>query len=72
MTELLTMQDLAGKLKLSYANISKLKKAGKILAPINSLGTHSPRWSAAEVEAWITAGMPLASDWEARKAAVPR
>jgi excisionase family DNA binding protein len=63
MNELLTSQDLADKLRVSVSTIKAWRKQGKIPAPL-SLSRKSLRWSQADIDAWIAAGMPCLLEWE--------
>ena len=53
---------------LSRAKWFQLLSAGKVPAPIRTLGTRCPRWSVEELRAWIRARCPDRLAWEGLKA----
>ena len=61
----LTKTDLAERLQMSVRTIDRRRAGGEILLPLEGHG--HPRWSAADVEAWIAAGTPTAAIWERHK-----
>jgi predicted DNA-binding transcriptional regulator AlpA len=58
----LTAHALAETLNTSVRSIHRLNSGGKVPRP-SRLGGQL-RWSRAEIEAWITAGMPDRRSWE--------
>jgi predicted DNA-binding transcriptional regulator AlpA len=54
--------DLAFVLRTSLATIHRLRAAGKLPRALK-LGSQL-RWRVAEVQAWVTAGMPDLQTWE--------
>jgi predicted DNA-binding transcriptional regulator AlpA len=60
---LLSADDLAKLLRVSKATIWRLRAAGKLLKPIESLGPQLLRWRYDETWRWIKAGMPNAATW---------
>ncbi|HWG42518.1 MAG TPA: hypothetical protein VN688_06990 [Gemmataceae bacterium] len=58
---------LAAWLETSKATLFRMLAAGKIPRPM-PFG-QQPRWNAAEIRAWIAAGMPARAEWEARRKA---
>jgi predicted DNA-binding transcriptional regulator AlpA len=65
---LLVSDDLADLLNCSLRTLHRLNASGKLPAPIR-IGTRGarPRWRREEIEAWIVAGCPPRTEWEARK-----
>jgi len=63
--QLLTAKTFGQLLSLSKRQIFRLNGCGKIPAPIRIGG--SVRWSAAEIDDWLTAGAPDRRTWEALK-----
>jgi len=59
----LTAEELASLLKSSLESIYRFNAKGLIPRP-SRLGGQL-RWKRAEIEAWIDAGMPSRSEWEA-------
>ena len=55
-------------LSLSRATVFAMNSAGKIPRPLRP-GIKDPRWSVAELRAWIEGGCPTREQWETRKAA---
>ena len=47
----------------------ELQSAGKVPAPIRTLGTRCPRWSVEELRDWVRAGCPDRVQWERVKGA---
>lgn len=60
-TGLLTKRDVAGLLRTSVRTFDRRRADGEILEPLT--GSGHPRWSAAEVDAWIAAGSPRPAVW---------
>jgi len=64
-TTALKKRDLAVRLELSLRTLDRRRADGEILEPLE--GSGHPRWSAAEVDAWIAAGSPRAAVWKKHK-----
>ncbi len=60
---LINVQQLARMLKRSAASLERDQKAGRLPAQIYVGG--SKRWRRAEIEAWVAAGCPIRTEWEA-------
>lgn len=58
----LDRKDLAEVLGMAVGTLCRRRAEGRILDPLPISGAH-PRWSGAEVEAWVAAGTPLAAVW---------
>ena len=67
-TELLTIGDLAKRLRISIRQTRKLKAEGSLPNPIR-LG-RSIRWRASEIAEWIQANCPCRAVWENRAGSV--
>lgn len=63
----LTAPNLAEQLGISQRHLHTLNQQGKVPKPIR-LG-NSVRWPRSEIEAWLAAGAPDRTAWEARKRA---
>lgn len=61
---LLSARDLAHLLRVSTATIWRLRAAGKLPRPLDSLGKQLLRWDASEVQRWVQAGMPDLKTWQ--------
>jgi len=61
---LLSAAMLAQLLSVSTATIWRLRAAGKLPRPLNSLGKQLLRWDADEIRRWVAAGMPDMKTWE--------
>ncbi len=61
----LSASELAARLNVSLRHIRRMDAAGKVPKPVR-LGA-SVRWSVAEIEAWLEAGAPDRSTWEAMR-----
>lgn len=66
---LLAAKDFARLLRVSKATFCRLKSAGKLPRPLDSLGQQLLRWRLDEVRTWIEAGMVPLAEWEAIKRA---
>jgi hypothetical protein len=62
---LLTLSDIARHLKVSIAQLQKLRRAGRILRPTVTLG-RSPRFLDKSFYAWLNAGCPPAIYWDGK------
>lgn len=65
--KLLSTEAVAQILSLSKRTIHRLNSSGLIIKPLRISG--SLRYVQSELMAWIQAGMPSRSEWEARKQA---
>lgn len=63
-------KDAAALLGISRAQFFKLHSAGKVPAPVY-LGAKAPRWSVAELRAWLEAGCPDRQAWQRLRRAAP-
>ena len=63
--QLLTTKAVAQILSLSPRTVHRLNSSSKIIKPLRISG--SVRYSQSELMAWIEAGMPSRSQWEALK-----
>lgn len=61
--EMLTSEEAAEMLGISYSKFKELDNAGDVPAAIH-FGERLPRWSRTEMLAWIRAGSPARSDWQ--------
>jgi hypothetical protein len=61
MQALLTRRDLAALLRISTRCLDRRRAAGEVLDALPGRG--QPRWSSADVSAWIAAGRPAAAVW---------
>ena len=59
----LPAKDAARMLGISRAQFWKLPSAGKVPLPVR-LGSKAPRWSVAELSAWLSAGCPDRQTWQ--------
>ena len=66
--ELLTVMDLAARLKISARQIWKLKAAGRLPAAVRL--ARSVRWRTDDIALWVQLGCPSRERFEAEKAAV--
>lgn len=64
-TFLLSAEELAAMLSISKRSLWRLRSAGQLPRAVQLGG--STRWRRIEVEAWIAAGCPSLTDWEASK-----
>jgi predicted DNA-binding transcriptional regulator AlpA len=62
---LLSAADLAQLLRVSVPTIWRLRAAGKLPRPLDTLGKQLGRWNTDEIRRWVTAGMPNLKTWEA-------
>jgi excisionase family DNA binding protein len=62
---LLTLKQLCTLLATTSATVTRLRAAGKLPQALRLGG--QLRWNAAELRAWIAAGMPARAEWEARQ-----
>lgn len=65
--KLLSTRAVANVLSLSSRTVHRLNSSGLIIKPLKVSG--SVRYMQSELFAWIEAGMPKRSEWEARKEA---
>ena len=65
--KLLSTRAVAQVLSLSPRTVHRFNSSGKIIKPLKISG--SVRYLESELMAWIQAGMPSRSEWEARKQA---
>ena len=63
--ELLTLDDLAERLRLSPSFVRKLDRTGSLPAPVRIGRTR--RWSLREIIDWIEARCPIRNEWESRE-----
>jgi len=63
---LLTVEDLAGLLKLSRATVYMLLSDGRLPLTVHKIG-RATRFVRAEVESYVQAGMPPAAEWRRRE-----
>lgn len=61
-----TVEELAGMIPCTRRTVYNLIDSGRIPAPIK-LG-RMVRWPVSEIDRWISAGCPDATDWEQAKA----
>jgi predicted DNA-binding transcriptional regulator AlpA len=57
-----TARDAARLLGISRAQLYRLHSSGRLPPPVY-LGTKAPRWSVAELRAWLAAGCPDRQAW---------
>lgn len=65
--ELLTVKEVAKRLKVSVRQVWKLNASGQM--PKSVRVARSVRWRAADVAAWIGMGCPLRAEFEANREA---
>jgi excisionase family DNA binding protein len=63
-----TARDAARLLGISRAQIYRLHSSGRLPLP-QYFGTRAPRWSVAELRAWLAAGCPDRQTWQALRGA---
>lgn len=66
-SRLVSIANVAEALAVSVATVRRLCDAGKMPAPVSR--GRLLRWRADEIDAWIRAGCPVRSIWEASKRA---
>jgi predicted DNA-binding transcriptional regulator AlpA len=62
---LLSARTLAQRLAISVRTLWRLQNGGKVPRPVKLGG--AVRWRAEEIDAWVQAGCPNASVWEAAR-----
>ena len=60
--ELLTVKEVASRLKISPRQVWKLRAAGKIPGPVNL--SRSVRWLASDIDEWIRLGCISREEFE--------
>jgi predicted DNA-binding transcriptional regulator AlpA len=65
--ELLTVREVAGRLKVSVRQVWKLRACGRLPECVRVL--RSVRWRAPDIDAWISSGCPTQALFEATTAA---
>lgn len=65
MSELLTVRDLASKLKVSTRQVWKLRSSGKLPDSVNI--SRSVRWRASDIDEWVRLGCPAREEFETSK-----
>jgi len=61
--KVITKQELASTLRVSVPALDRMRRAGKVPPPLAAMSQQQPRWLADEVESWLAAGTPPASEW---------
>lgn len=64
--ELLTVKDVASRLKVSARQVWKMRASGKIPGPVNL--SRSVRWLASDIDEWILRGCPSREKFEQARA----
>lgn len=64
---LLSRNEVAELLGISLSSFNRRRKDGRMPEPVPGFDGDSPKWSYAEIKAWVDAGAPTLDRWRMMK-----